>query len=143
MIQLQTQVRKLTTDELSLGLILKIAKFDDYSIDHTKLFINLRDKDKIVVTLKFTDIDALFRVTKDIDYRLKVKITCLNKKNTHIIYTFMSLYNVLKTGYINDRNKQAKLGEKHGYNLDKQLTNISHQVYYNPTENKLLYNVSG
>jgi hypothetical protein len=39
MIQLQTQVRKLTPDELSLGLILEIAKFDDYSIDHTKLLL--------------------------------------------------------------------------------------------------------
>ena len=73
MIQLQTQVYKLTTDELSLGLILEIAKFDDYSIDHTKLFINLRDKDKIVVTLKFTDMDALLRVKKYLDICLNIK----------------------------------------------------------------------
>ena len=73
MIQLQTQVYKLTTDELSLGLVLEVATFDDYSIDHTKLFINLRDKDNIVVTLKFTDINSLFRVTKDIDLCLNIK----------------------------------------------------------------------
>jgi hypothetical protein len=55
----------------------------------------------------------------------------------------MSLYNVLKTGYSNDKNKQAKFGEKHGYIVDKHSTNNSHQVYYNPTENKLLYNGNG
>jgi hypothetical protein len=55
----------------------------------------------------------------------------------------MSLYDVLKTGYSNDKNKQAKFGEKHGYVLDKNLTTNSHQVYYNPTENKLLYNGNG
>ena len=80
MIKLETQVYKLTTDQLSLNLILKIATFDDYSIDHTKFIINLRDKDKIVVTLKFADIDALFRVTKDIDQHLNIKNMFKQKK---------------------------------------------------------------
>jgi len=55
----------------------------------------------------------------------------------------MNLYDTLKVGYSNNKTKQAKMAEKHGYILDKDLTNHNHQVYFSPTENKLLYNGNG
>ena len=72
-VQLKTQARSLTTDERDLCLILEIAQFTDYTIDHSKLLINLVDIDTIIVTLKLTDVNALLRVTEDIDFQLRIK----------------------------------------------------------------------
>jgi hypothetical protein len=55
----------------------------------------------------------------------------------------MNLHDILKTGYSNNRTKQEEFGKKHGYQLDKELTNKNHQVYVNPAENKVLYNING
>ena len=83
-IQLKTQARSLTTDERDLGLILEIAQFTDYTIDHSKLFINLVDKDTTIVTIKFTDVNALLRVTEDIDFRLRMKTMKTMFKKTSV-----------------------------------------------------------
>ena len=48
------------------------------------------------------------------------------------------LYDFLKNGFSD--NKQNKLD---GYVLDKSLSNDTHQTYYNPKENKVVYNVRG
>ena len=50
----------------------------------------------------------------------------------------VSLHTVLKNGYANDKQKKLE-----GYVLDKDLSNDTHQTYYNPKEKKLLYNVRG
>ena len=50
----------------------------------------------------------------------------------------VSLHTVLKNGYANDKQKNLD-----GYMLDKDLSNDTHQTYYNPKEKKLLYNVRG
>jgi hypothetical protein len=85
-VQLKTQARSLTTDERDLGLILEIAQFTDYTIDHSKLFINLVDKDTTIVTIKFTDVNALLRVTEDIDFRLRMKTMKTMFKKSSIGY---------------------------------------------------------
>jgi hypothetical protein len=54
----------------------------------------------------------------------------------------VNLAKVIKVGY-KSQNKQKKSMKKYGYKLDKDLSNDNEQVYYNPNQNKLLYNVSG
>lgn len=48
----------------------------------------------------------------------------------------VELYDVIKQGY----KKNPKLD---GFILDKDLSNRNEQAYYNPTEKKYIYNVSG
>jgi len=53
------------------------------------------------------------------------------------------LYQLLKTGFSNDLEKQQEFADKNGYVLKKNLTNDNHQVYYHPEDKKLLYNING
>jgi hypothetical protein len=53
----------------------------------------------------------------------------------------LNLYDVLKSSY-NDKKSKDKLTNA-GYNYDSMLSNHNNQVWYNPKENKLLYNVAG
>lgn len=53
----------------------------------------------------------------------------------------VSLYNALKSSY-GDKQAKAQLANA-GYNYDSMLSNHNQQVWYNPTEKKLLYNVAG
>jgi len=55
----------------------------------------------------------------------------------------LSLYDSLRIGYLPSENQQAQEMLKYGYVIDKGLSNDNQQVYYNPTTNKLLYNVTG
>lgn len=48
------------------------------------------------------------------------------------------LHDVLKNSYSKNKSKSMK-----GYNLDGKLSNNNQQVYYNPTNKKLLYSISG
>lgn len=48
------------------------------------------------------------------------------------------LHDVIKNSYANNKAKSMK-----GYNLDEKLSNHNQQVYYNPSNNKLLYSVTG
>jgi hypothetical protein len=54
----------------------------------------------------------------------------------------LQLYDVLKVGY-DDANKQEHTLQKFGYERDKDLSSGNHQAYYNKTNNKLLFNVTG
>jgi hypothetical protein len=56
--------------------------------------------------------------------------------------TDVDLYDVLKAGY-KDKNKQEHTLKKFGYERDKSLSSENHQAYYNPTNKKLVFNVSG
>ena len=51
-----------------------------------------------------------------------------------------SLYDVLDNGYKHKKQKQKQLGN---YILDESLSNHNHQTYYDPNNNKLLFNVTG
>lgn len=53
----------------------------------------------------------------------------------------IDLYDALKSSY-GDKKSKEKLSNA-GYNYDSILSNHNQQVYYNPKENKLLYNVAG
>lgn len=53
------------------------------------------------------------------------------------------LYELLKTGYSNDLEKQQDFANKNGYILKKDFTNNNHQVYYHPEKKQLLYNING
>jgi hypothetical protein len=55
----------------------------------------------------------------------------------------VNLYDALRVGYIGNENKQGKEMAKYGYQIDKGLSNENQQVYYNPENKKLLYNVTG
>ena len=48
------------------------------------------------------------------------------------------LHDVLKNSYSKNKAKSMK-----GYNLDENLSNHNQQVYYNPTNKKLLYSITG
>jgi hypothetical protein len=48
------------------------------------------------------------------------------------------LHDVLKNSYAKNKAKSMK-----GYNLDESLSNHNQQVYYNPTNKKLLYSITG
>ena len=48
------------------------------------------------------------------------------------------LHDVLKNSYAKNKSKSMK-----GYNLDEKLSNHNQQVYYNPTNKKLLYSIAG
>jgi hypothetical protein len=54
----------------------------------------------------------------------------------------LDLYDVINNGYKN-RDHQVEAFKNNGYNYDNQLSNHNHQVYHNPTDNKLLFNVAG
>ena len=51
-----------------------------------------------------------------------------------------SFYDVLDNGYKHKKQKQKQLGN---YILDESLSNHNHQTYYDPNNNKLLFNVTG
>jgi len=55
----------------------------------------------------------------------------------------LSLYDSLRVGYLPSEKQQGQEMSKYGYQIDKGLSNDNQQVYYNPTTNKLLYNVTG
>ena len=50
----------------------------------------------------------------------------------------LSLHDVLKNSYAKNKSKSMK-----GYNLDEKLSNHNQQVYYNPTNKKLLFSGTG
>jgi hypothetical protein len=53
----------------------------------------------------------------------------------------IDLYTTLKSSY-GDKKAMEKL-KNSGYNYDKMLSNKNQQVWFNPNENKLLYNIAG
>ena len=53
----------------------------------------------------------------------------------------ISLYDALKSSY-GDKQARDKLSNS-GYKYDSMLSNHNQQVWYNPNEKKLLYNVAG
>jgi hypothetical protein len=53
----------------------------------------------------------------------------------------VNLYDSLKSSY-GDKKSREKI-KNLGYNYDSMLSNHNQQVWYNPNENKLLYNVAG
>jgi hypothetical protein len=55
----------------------------------------------------------------------------------------LTLYDSLRVGYIPNENKKAQEMLKYGYEIDKGLSNDNQQVYYNPDNKKLLYNITG
>ena len=55
----------------------------------------------------------------------------------------LSLYTPLKVGYTKDKITQKQALKASGYYRDNQLSNPNEQVYYNPTNKKLLVNVNG
>jgi hypothetical protein len=55
--------------------------------------------------------------------------------------TQVSLYDALQSSY-GDKQSQSKLANA-GYKYDSMLSNHNQQVWYNPNEKKLLYNVAG
>ena len=54
----------------------------------------------------------------------------------------VNLAKVIKVGY-KSQKKQKKVMKKYGYKIDKDLSNDNEQVYYNPSDKKLRYNVAG
>jgi hypothetical protein len=54
----------------------------------------------------------------------------------------VDLYDVLKNSY-SDKKKQMDSLKRNGYNYDSMLSNHNQQVYYNPTDRKLIVNVAG
>lgn len=54
-----------------------------------------------------------------------------------------TLYDTLRIGYLPSESQQGKEMAKYGYQIDKGLSNDNQQVYYNPENKKLLYNVTG
>jgi hypothetical protein len=55
----------------------------------------------------------------------------------------LSLYDSLRVGYLPSEKQQGQEMSKYGFQIDKGLSNDNQQVYFNPTTNKLLYNVTG
>lgn len=51
----------------------------------------------------------------------------------------VNLYDVLKAGYTNKKDQLRN----NGYNYDKSLSNHNQQVYFNPTNKKMIFNVTG
>jgi hypothetical protein len=54
----------------------------------------------------------------------------------------MNLHDVIKSSYAK-KNKQEEYFGAHGYARDAELSNHNQQVYYNPTEKKLVFTVAG
>jgi len=54
-----------------------------------------------------------------------------------------TLYDTLRVGYLPSESQQGKQMSKYGYQIDKGLSNENQQVYYNPENKKLLYNITG
>ena len=52
------------------------------------------------------------------------------------------LYDVLKASYADTATQKTSLG-KYGYQRDDDLSNDNQQVYYNPIQNKILYDIAG
>ena len=67
----------------------------------------------------------------------------MKKNNTTLLYMNqdVSLHDALKSSY-GDAKTRRSLANK-GYQYDKKLSNHNEQVWYNPTNKKLLYNVAG
>lgn len=55
----------------------------------------------------------------------------------------LTLYDSLRVGYLPNKKEQDKEMGKFGYTMDKKLSNDNQQVYYDPENKKLLYNVTG
>lgn len=56
----------------------------------------------------------------------------------------LKLYKALKTGYLRDEDKQAKVLKRFGYSLDRRLSDGRQtMVAYNPVENKVLFVENG
>jgi len=54
-----------------------------------------------------------------------------------------TLYDTLRVGYLPSESQKGREMAKYGYQIDKGLSNENQQVYYNPENKKLLYNVTG
>ena len=54
----------------------------------------------------------------------------------------IKLYDILDTSYKKPEEQKKQLSN-YGYKYDSILSNDNEQVYYNPTTNKLIFNVSG
>ena len=54
----------------------------------------------------------------------------------------VNLYDVLKAGYSNKKDQSTRL-KKSGYNFDENLSNHNQQIYFNPTNKKMIFNVTG
>jgi hypothetical protein len=54
----------------------------------------------------------------------------------------MEIYDLLKVGYSNDKQKQKDFAEKHGYTFDTELSNKKHQ-FYNNNEGHLIHTING
>jgi hypothetical protein len=54
----------------------------------------------------------------------------------------LNLHDVLKNSY-SSKAKQSTAFKSSGYNYDADLSNDNQQVYYNPTNKKLLFSVAG
>ena len=61
----------------------------------------------------------------------------INKLNSNV-----KLYDALKTSYCNKGKQQNDMIRK-GYVRDNKLSNSNEQVYFNPSQKKLLYSVAG
>ena len=64
-----------------------------------------------------------------------------NKGGDRLFSKKVSLYDAIHSSYHPEEEKQ-NLANK-GYVYDKDLSNHNQSVYYNPNENKLMYNVAG
>jgi len=54
----------------------------------------------------------------------------------------VDLHTLIKASY-EDKNKQEDTLKRFGYDYDKELSNDTNQVYYNPQNNKLIHSVRG
>jgi hypothetical protein len=54
----------------------------------------------------------------------------------------VKLYDVLKSSYEKPDEQQKRMKE-HGYERDSSLSNDNEQVYFNPAEKKMIFNVAG
>ena len=55
----------------------------------------------------------------------------------------LTLYDTLNIGYKKNEDQQGKDMAKYGYQIDKKLSTDDYQTYYDPTNKKLLFNVTG
>ncbi len=53
------------------------------------------------------------------------------------------LYDLLKVGYSNDKQKQQDWASKHGYTFDNELSNKKHQFYINNDSGHLIHTING
>jgi hypothetical protein len=55
----------------------------------------------------------------------------------------LTLYDTLNIGYKKNEDQQGKDMAKYGYQIDNKLSTDDYQTYYDPTNKKLLFNVTG